>query len=88
MYNMSMIFGVKAGLKSFNEMVEGTGIQKYYTEIQEITLEQTISFIPNDSTIDKYCEIIKNRLKDNNTFDVNEVYFKGYKYLKEIKEEK
>ena len=84
MYDMAMIFGVKAGLKSFNEMVEGTSLQKFYTEIQEVTLKQQISFIPNDSTIDRYCEIIKNHLNKSDTFDVCEVYFKGYKYLKEI----
>ena len=84
MYKMELLFGVKAGLKSFNEMVEGTGMPKFYTDIQTIRLSQTIPFIPDDDALTKYCKAIKDELQKSKTFDVGEVYFKGYTYLKEV----
>ncbi len=84
MYEMEMLFGIKAGLKSFNEMVKGTDIPTFSTEIQTVKLSQTIPFVPNDEVISKYCQSIKENLNSQKTFDVTDVYFKGYTKFKEI----
>lgn len=51
---------------------------------QTIKLTQTIPFIPDDDVLTKYCKAIKDELQKSKTFDVGEVYFKGYTYLKEV----
>ena len=63
MYKMELLFGVKAGLKSFNEMVEGTSMPKFYTDIRTIKLSQIVPFIPDDDALTKYCKAIKDELQ-------------------------
>lgn len=84
MYEMEMLFGVKGGLKSFDEMVAGTNIPSFQTEFQTLKISQKTPFVPDDNVINQYCNVIKEKLNANKTFSVNKVYFKGYTKFKEI----
>ena len=83
MYAMKLKFNCGLSLKSMNTMCDALNMPRPVVQnAMVITLKQTLPFIPNDETIEKYKEaLMKANMKEA---EIESVEFAGYDYLKEV----
>ena len=80
---MKMNFLLDMGIAEINHLLEMCGGDKVFIEnALNVSIEQTVPFIPTDEHLQKYCEILKKNYT-NEKVECIECRFAGYEYLTE-----
>jgi len=84
MYEMELEFSLDLGLKEINDFAAMFGIQEKMVlkDARQMTLKQTVPFIPDDKIIQKYIDTIKEA--EFEKFTIEDCRFVGFKRIKEI----
>lgn len=87
MYKMKMVFSIDISLKAMNEMTQRIDGGRFVAaNAMQITLQQTVPFIPNKEQITQYEQILFNGLKENQAIQPEKVTFHHYDYIYQIEE--
>lgn len=74
-------------LNELNDFMQHVGCQDTYTINDNnrptitLKLEQTVPFVPDRETIQKYVNIMESKLKDNKEITIKNIRFDGYNYI-------
>ena len=88
-YHMKMVFGVSLSVKSLNEFLEAVGEKAHPVSenAAQVTIEQTVPFVPTPEILAKYAEIIKESYSKNDKITVESAKFLHYTEFDAIPEE-
>lgn len=83
-YEMELVFKLSVEFTEINDMMSDFGFNEVLgaNDAVEIKMHQVIPFVPDNETLEKYCNVIKeNYLKENSRFSCVSCRFIGYNYL-------
>ena len=85
LYHMKLLFKVDLAFKTINEIAEICGMSEKAMARNAATadIEQVVPFIPDNETIDKYAQVIKENYETKDLAAEN-VTFTGYEFLYEV----
>lgn len=82
LYEMCLLFDLDISLKSMNDILKQCGFSEkpIAQNAMEVTMTQTLPFIPDDDVIKKYEDVIKQNYETDSLICEN-CKFKGFKYI-------
>ena len=87
MYEMKLVFKLDLAPTPINDLLRACGQSTLFVEdAAEVSISQTVSFIPTEETLHQYETIIQENYS-NEKFECVGCQIAGYEYLKEIKED-
>lgn len=84
MYKMAIVYSLDLAPKGLTDLLSQIGASGtlVFTNAREITIEQTVPFIPDQVILQCYADILKGTVFGD--FSVEDAHFVGYKYLEPI----
>ena len=84
-YEIEMVFTASVGLKEINDIMHQCGCDGslQLKDAIQIKLKQIFVALPDDDYIHRVAEIIKTNY-ESERFNITDIKFDGYKYIREI----
>ena len=87
LYRMKLKFALTFQFKDLNQILDQCGFLNEHPEVKDakiVSIEQTVPFIPDEATLEKYKVAIQENYQTN-TLVCTDIRFLGYEYLMPVK---
>lgn len=88
LFQMELTFTVSESLTELDSMLDHLDFKQYPTvqNSKTVKLQQTLPFIPNDETIKKYAQIIKDtHNRESGQTTIRDIQFLGFSYIRPVR---
>lgn len=88
LFQMELTFTVSESLTELDNMLDHLDFKQYPTvqNSKTVKLQQTLPFIPDDTTIKKYAQIIKDaHNQESGQTTIRDIRFLGFSYIRPVR---
>lgn len=88
LFQMELTFTVSESLTELDNMLDHLDFKQYPTvqNSKTVKLQQTLPFIPDDETIKKYAQIIKDaHNRESGQTTIRDIQFLGFSYIRPVR---
>lgn len=88
LFQMELVYTVSESLTELDDMLAHLDFKQYPTvqNSKTIRLQQTLPFIPDDTTIKKYAQIIKDaHNQQSGQTTIRDIQFLGFSYIRPVR---